>query len=150
MPNCWMISTFLWLAGNIISFMVYLAPLWVHICYFFFPSLRQFPSYHLHSIFGLEYDWACFISLHHSPTFYRVYRIRSTEGFQSVPYVVALFSAMLWIYYAIVKTDATLLITINSFGCFIETIYTAIYLIYAPRSMRVLKYLGHCLLSSHR
>ncbi|XP_042437858.1 bidirectional sugar transporter SWEET14-like [Zingiber officinale] len=71
------------------------------------------------------------------PTFYRVYRMRSTEGFQSVPYVVALFSAMLWIYYAIVKTDATLLITINAFGCFIETFYTAIYLIYAPRAMRV-------------
>ncbi|KAG6475451.1 hypothetical protein ZIOFF_064671 [Zingiber officinale] len=70
------------------------------------------------------------------PTFYRVYRMRSTEGFQSVPYVVALFSAMLWIYYAIVKTDATLLITINAFGCFIETFYTAIYLIYAPRAMR--------------
>ncbi|XP_074567107.1 LOW QUALITY PROTEIN: bidirectional sugar transporter N3-like [Curcuma longa] len=86
------------ISGNIISFMVYLAPL---------------------------------------PTFYRVYKMRSTEEFQSVPYVVALFSAMLWIYYAIEKTDSTLLITINSFGCFIETIYTSIYLIYAPRSARV-------------
>ncbi|KAJ0988774.1 hypothetical protein J5N97_007130 [Dioscorea zingiberensis] len=70
--------------GNIVSFMVYLAPL---------------------------------------PTFYRVYRKKSTEGFQSVPYVAALFSSMLWIYYALVKTDTFLLITINSFGCFVETIY---------------------------
>ncbi|XP_073003476.1 bidirectional sugar transporter SWEET14-like [Typha latifolia] len=84
--------------GNIISFMVYLAPL---------------------------------------PTFYRVYRKKSTQDFQSVPYIVALFSAMLWIYYALVKTDSALLISINSVGCFIETIYIIIYLIYSPRKARI-------------
>nr|WAJ59860.1 SWEET family protein 1 [Heracleum moellendorffii] len=84
--------------GNIISFMVYLAPL---------------------------------------PTFYRVYRKKSTEGFQSVPYVVALFSAMLWIFYAFLKTNAYLLITINSFGCVIETIYVLVYLFYATKDTKV-------------
>ncbi|URE37574.1 bidirectional sugar transporter [Musa troglodytarum] len=85
-------------AGNLISFMVFLAPI---------------------------------------PTFYRVYRKKSTEGFHSVPYVVALFSCMLWIYYAFVKTNSMLLITINSFGLLIETIYITIYLIYAPRKARI-------------
>ncbi|PIA50973.1 hypothetical protein AQUCO_01100056v1 [Aquilegia coerulea] len=87
--------------GNLISLMVYLAPL---------------------------------------STFYRVYKKKSTEGFQSVPYVVALFSAMLWIYYASLKShsEAYLLITINSFGCFIETIYLAMYMAYAPRKARLL------------
>ena len=46
---------------------------------------------------------------------------------------------MLWIYYALVKKDASLLlITINSFGCVIETIYLAIFLVYAPSKTRVL------------
>ncbi|XP_043724162.1 bidirectional sugar transporter N3-like [Telopea speciosissima] len=87
------------LLGNIISFMVYVAPV---------------------------------------PTFIRVYKKKSTEGFQSLPYVTALFSAMLWIYYAYLKTGANYLITINSVGCVIETIYIAIYLVYAPRKARIL------------
>nr|CAD1839038.1 unnamed protein product [Ananas comosus var. bracteatus] len=86
------------LLGNLISFVVYLAPI---------------------------------------PTFCRVYRAKSTQGFQSVPYVVALFSAMLWIYYALVNTHATLLITINSFGCMIESIYIIMYLVYAPRKAKI-------------
>ncbi|KAG5227989.1 bidirectional sugar transporter [Salix suchowensis] len=80
--------------GNIISFMVYLAPV---------------------------------------PTFIRILRKKSTEDFQSLPYLVAMFSSMLWLYYAMLKTDALLLITINSFGCFIETVYIAIYIAYATR-----------------
>ncbi|KAK9090054.1 hypothetical protein Sjap_023231 [Stephania japonica] len=86
------------LLGNIISFMVFLAPL---------------------------------------PTFYRVYKKKSTEGFQSVPYVVALFSSMLWIFYAFNKTGSLLLISVNSFGCFIETIYIAVYFTYAPKAARI-------------
>lgn len=84
--------------GNIISFMVYLAPV---------------------------------------PTFIRILRKKSTEDFQSLPYLVALFSSMLWLYYAMLKNDAILLVTINSFGCVIETIYIAIYIAYATRESRV-------------
>ncbi|XP_042485269.1 bidirectional sugar transporter SWEET14-like [Macadamia integrifolia] len=87
------------LLGNIISFMVYIAP---------------------------------------TTTFVRVCKKKSTEGFQSLPYVTALFSAMLWIYYAYLKTGAYYLITINSVGCVIETIYIAIYLVYAPKKARIL------------
>ncbi|PHU13547.1 Bidirectional sugar transporter SWEET14 [Capsicum chinense] len=71
------------------------------------------------------------------PTFYTIYKKKTAEGYQSIPYVIALFSSMLWIYYAFLKTNVTLLITINSFGIFIETIYVGLYLFYAPKKARV-------------
>ncbi|XP_071710231.1 bidirectional sugar transporter SWEET14-like [Rutidosis leptorrhynchoides] len=86
------------LLGNVVSFMVFLAPI---------------------------------------PTFYKVYKKKSTEGFQSAPYVVGLFSAMLWIYYALLKSNVILLITINSIGCFIETLYICFFLFYAPKKAKM-------------
>lgn len=71
------------------------------------------------------------------PTFYRIYKTKSTEGFQSVPYVVALFSAMLWIFYALIKSNETFLITINAAGCVIETIYIVMYFVYAPKKAKM-------------
>ncbi|KAM7269722.1 hypothetical protein ACFE04_025219 [Oxalis oulophora] len=82
--------------GNIISFLVYLAPV---------------------------------------TTFYRIYKKKATESFSSMPYLVALFSSMLWLYYALVKGDF-LLMTINSFGCVVETIYISMYLTYATKEKR--------------
>ncbi|KAJ0440518.1 putative SWEET sugar transporter [Helianthus annuus] len=86
------------LLGNVVSFMVFLAPL---------------------------------------PTFYKVYKKKSSEGFQSAPYVVGLFSAMLWIYYALLKTNTMLLLTINCVGCFIQTFYICFFLFYAPKKTRM-------------
>ncbi|KAG9145493.1 hypothetical protein Leryth_025258 [Lithospermum erythrorhizon] len=86
------------LLGNVVSFLVFLAPL---------------------------------------PTFYTIFKKKSTKGFQSIPYVVALFSSMLWLYYSSLKANTTLLVTINAFGCFIETIYISFFLFYAHKSARI-------------
>ncbi|XP_076920973.1 bidirectional sugar transporter NEC1-like [Bidens hawaiensis] len=93
------------LLGNVVSFMVFLAPL---------------------------------------PTFYKIYKKKSSEGFQSAPYVVSLLSAMLWIYYALLKTNTVLLVTINGIGCIIQTFYICFFLFYAPKKERMesLKLIG--------
>ncbi|KAK4395570.1 Bidirectional sugar transporter N3 [Sesamum angolense] len=72
------------------------------------------------------------------PTFYRIMKKKSTEEFQSVPYVVTLLSNMLWLYYAIILSNEIPLITVNSFGCFMEAIYISIYIAYAPYKPRML------------
>ncbi|KAJ0748069.1 putative SWEET sugar transporter [Helianthus annuus] len=93
---------------------------------------------HLTLAFGLLGNAVSFmVFLAPLPTFYKVYKKKSTEGFQSVPYVVALFSAMLWIYYALLKANAMLLITINTVGCVIQTGYICFFLFYAPKKARI-------------
>uniref|UniRef100_A0A0E0ETN1 Bidirectional sugar transporter SWEET n=1 Tax=Oryza meridionalis TaxID=40149 RepID=A0A0E0ETN1_9ORYZ len=90
------------------------------------------------SVFGILGNIVSFlVFLAPMPTFLRVYRKKSTEGFSSVPYVVALFSCTLWILYAMVKTNSSPLLTINAFGCVVEAAYIAAYLVYAPRPARL-------------
>ena len=84
--------------GNIVSFLVYLAPL---------------------------------------PTFYRIYKKKSTEGFQSIPYAVSLFSAMLLLYYGFLKTNGLMIITINTIGCATEATYLILFMLYATKEAKI-------------
>nr|GEW78142.1 exocyst complex component EXO70B1-like [Tanacetum cinerariifolium] len=66
------------------------------------------------------------------PTFIKICKRKSTMGFESFPYVVSLFSALLWMYYSFIKEGNTfLLITVNALGSLIETVYVIIFIIYA-------------------
>ncbi|KAJ8772456.1 hypothetical protein K2173_027633 [Erythroxylum novogranatense] len=80
---------------------------------------------------------SCMVCLAPVPTFYAIYKKKTSEGFQSIPYVIALFSAMLWLFYAIFQKDCTLLITINSFTFCMEIIYITIYLIYGTKKDKI-------------
>nr|Q9FPN0.1 RecName: Full=Bidirectional sugar transporter NEC1; AltName: Full=NEC1 [Petunia x hybrida]AAG34696.1 NEC1 [Petunia x hybrida] len=86
------------LLGNIVSFMVFLAPV---------------------------------------PTFYKIYKRKSSEGYQAIPYMVALFSAGLLLYYAYLRKNAYLIVSINGFGCAIELTYISLFLFYAPRKSKI-------------
>ncbi|KAF9607320.1 hypothetical protein IFM89_033908 [Coptis chinensis] len=101
--------------------------------------MQIFPHHHpLVLVFGISGNICSFmVFLAPLPTFYRIYKRKSTEQFQSVAYVVALFSAMTWISYAFLKPHAYLLITVNSIGCVIETMYIVMFMVYAPRKARI-------------
>ncbi|CAI0395236.1 unnamed protein product [Linum tenue] len=77
---------------------------------------------------------SCMVCLAPLPTFYQIWKKKTSEGFQSLPYVIGLFSAMLWLFYALFAKDAMLLVTINVFTFFMQTFYIAVYLLYATRS----------------
>ncbi|XP_010442345.1 PREDICTED: bidirectional sugar transporter SWEET10 [Camelina sativa] len=79
-----------------------------------------------------------FVCLAPIPTFIRIYKRKSSEGYQSVPYVISLFSAMLWLYYAMIKKDAMMLITINSFAFVVQIVYISLYFFYAPKKEKIL------------
>ncbi|KAF9671748.1 hypothetical protein SADUNF_Sadunf12G0080500 [Salix dunnii] len=83
---------------------------------------------------------SCLVCLAPMPTFYQICQKKTSEGFQSIPYVIALFSAMLWLFYALFTEDAILLITINSFAFFMEFGYIAVYLFYATKKDKLLTF----------
>ncbi|KAI4295189.1 hypothetical protein MLD38_040568 [Melastoma candidum] len=70
-------------------------------------------------------------------TFWRIVKRRSTEEFESIPYVFKLLNAYFWTYYGIVKPDSVVVATVNGFGVVLEISFVVIFLLYAPPRMRV-------------
>lgn len=62
---------------------------------------------------------------------------RSTEEFESIPYVSKLLNAYYWVYYGLIKPDSLLVATVNMFGAVVEIIFLIIFLLFAPPRMRV-------------
>ncbi|KAK8595289.1 hypothetical protein V6N13_123169 [Hibiscus sabdariffa] len=70
-------------------------------------------------------------------TFWKIIKQGSTEDFESIPYVCTLLNSSLWTYYGITRPGAYLVATVNGFGILAEAVYVVLFLIYAPRKMRV-------------
>ncbi|KAK9733621.1 hypothetical protein RND81_04G079500 [Saponaria officinalis] len=102
-------------------------------------ALTSLQYHELVFIFGVLGNVVSFgVYLAPLPTFWRIYKKKTTEGFQSIPYAVALFSAMLLLYYAFIKeNNGTMIITINTIGVFIEGFYLTVYITYAPKKAKV-------------
>ncbi|XP_004487836.1 bidirectional sugar transporter SWEET17 isoform X2 [Cicer arietinum] len=71
------------------------------------------------------------------PTFWRIIKQKSTEDFSSFPYICTLLNSSLWTYYGTIKDGEYLVATVNGFGIVVETIYILLFLIYAPKKIRV-------------
>ncbi|XP_058212491.1 bidirectional sugar transporter SWEET17-like [Rhododendron vialii] len=69
-------------------------------------------------------------------TFWRIIKQRSTEEFESLPYICTLLNSSLWTYYGLMKSGELLVATVNGFGIVVEAIYLSIFLIYAPQNTR--------------
>ncbi|XAR57067.1 hypothetical protein NMG60_11025081 [Bertholletia excelsa] len=69
-------------------------------------------------------------------TFWRIIKHKSTEDFESFPYICTLLSSSLWTYYGVIKPGEFLVATINGFGAIVEAIYVTLFLIYSPRRMK--------------
>ncbi|TXG46289.1 hypothetical protein EZV62_028209 [Acer yangbiense] len=88
------------------------------------------------AVFLSPHQLAFIFGLLGMPTFYMIYKKKSSEGYQSIPYVAALCSSILFLYYGFLKS-VFLIISINSIGCAIESAYLIFYLIYAPPKEKV-------------
>ncbi|KAK4739312.1 hypothetical protein R3W88_003009 [Solanum pinnatisectum] len=69
-------------------------------------------------------------------TFRRIVQNKSTEDFDSLPYICTLLNSSLWTYYGIIKPGSYLVSTVNGFGAIAETIYIALFLKFADKKMR--------------
>ncbi|XVF41853.1 hypothetical protein PTKIN_Ptkin01aG0313900 [Pterospermum kingtungense] len=65
-------------------------------------------------------------------TFRRIVKNRSTEEFESLPYICTLLNSALWTYYGVTKPGSYLVATVNGFGVVVEMIYVTLFLIFAP------------------
>lgn len=68
--------------------------------------------------------------------FRRILKHRSTEEFESLPYICTLLNSSLWTYYGIIKTGEFLVATINGFGVVVEIVLLTLFLVFAPPRIR--------------
>ncbi|KAK1582018.1 hypothetical protein Q3G72_011045 [Acer saccharum] len=69
--------------------------------------------------------------MHVRKTFWHIVQRRSTEEFESFPYISKLLNAYFWVWYGVVKPNSVLVATVNGFGAVLEIIFLIIFLLFA-------------------
>ncbi|XP_059439359.1 bidirectional sugar transporter SWEET16-like [Corylus avellana] len=70
-------------------------------------------------------------------TFLQVVKKKSTENYESIPYITTLLSTSLWTFYGLLKPGGLLISTVNGAGVVFQSIYVTLFLIYAPNHLKV-------------
>ncbi|MED6185641.1 hypothetical protein PIB30_059048, partial [Stylosanthes scabra] len=70
-------------------------------------------------------------------TFVRIIKQKSTQDFSSIPYICTFLNSSLWTYYGIIKKGEYLVATVNGFGIFVQSIYIFLFLLYAPKTIKI-------------
>uniref|UniRef100_A0A1D1YY47 Bidirectional sugar transporter SWEET n=1 Tax=Anthurium amnicola TaxID=1678845 RepID=A0A1D1YY47_9ARAE len=70
-------------------------------------------------------------------TFWRVFKKKSTENFKGLPYVITLLSTSLWTFYGLLKPGGLLVVTVNGTGSVLQAAYVTLFLMYAPKDVKV-------------
>ncbi|CAI9757491.1 unnamed protein product [Fraxinus pennsylvanica] len=80
----------------------------------------------------------------HGPTFIKIWKGKSVQGFKPDPYVATVLNCAMWVFYGlpIVHPDSLLVFTINGIGFVIEIAYITIFLLFSNWAMRVPNGLG--------
>ncbi|KAF5202593.1 Bidirectional sugar transporter sweet [Thalictrum thalictroides] len=80
-----------------------------------------------------------FLFLSPAPTFYTIIKRKDVEEFSPNPYMATLLNCAMWVFYGLpfVTPHSTLVITINGFGLFIESVYIITYFIFANKKKRM-------------
>lgn len=121
-------------SGNIISVLYMLSPVWVVILVYVSSRVLKY------LVSKIAYNWRKTWNAICRPTFSRIVKHRSTEEFESLPYVSSLATSSLWVFYGLMKSGGLLIATVNGFGIIIELVYVILFLIFAPTRMRVKLY----------
>ncbi|KAL6129143.1 hypothetical protein ACLB2K_072496 [Fragaria x ananassa] len=90
------------------------------------------------TIFGLLGNiMSGLVYLSPASVFVRIAKRRSTEEFESIPYVSKLLNAYFWVYYGFIKPNSVLVATVNIFGAAVEIVFLTIFLLFAPPRMKI-------------
>lgn len=68
--------------------------------------------------------------------FWRIVRKRSTEEFESIPYIATLLCSCLWCYYGLTKPGELKVFAINAIGVLTQSLYLLIFIIFAPPKLK--------------